>query len=196
MEKKVGITVWYVKQFQLITNDLIRQNEPFSVEYQSLMGEHCFTIYMSEQVSSKVKEIMSKYRVLKYFTINELELSKKALQMKWDNSLPMSLMENAINLVVNVLDPLREKYGKPIFVNSGYRCPLLNNAVGGVPTSQHLLAQAADITTHSTKGNEEILNIIKQELEYDQVIKYDTFIHVSFNKKNNRKQALIGKHKK
>ena len=53
--------------------------------------------------------------------------------------------ENVKALVENVLDPLREKYGKPIKVNSGYRCPKHNLAVGGATQSQHMKGEAADI---------------------------------------------------
>ena len=59
--------------------------------------------------------------------------------------MPAEARQNIEALVTNVLDPLRDEYGKPIYVNSGYRCEKHNEAVGGVPRSQHLVGQAADI---------------------------------------------------
>jgi uncharacterized protein YcbK (DUF882 family) len=71
-------------------------------------------------------------------------------------------------LIDRILDPLREKYGKPIIVNSGYRCPKLNKCVGGVSTSQHVKGQAADITGKSAIENKKLFNlIIDLDLPYD-----------------------------
>ena len=64
---------------------------------------------------------------------------------------PSEVVKNAMALVEEVLDPARERLGKPIKVNSGYRCPLKNKAVGGVANSQHLLGEAADISVKSEK---------------------------------------------
>jgi uncharacterized protein YcbK (DUF882 family) len=71
----------------------------------------------------------------KYFTIKELTKSSVATKKKISNT-PTKEIENKLEaLIENVLDPLRELYGKPITVNSGYRCPALNKAVGGVSNS-------------------------------------------------------------
>ena len=59
--------------------------------------------------------------------------------------MPAEVRQNIEALVANVLDSLREAYGKPIYVNSGYRCEKHNKAVGGVPKSQHMRGEAADI---------------------------------------------------
>jgi uncharacterized protein YcbK (DUF882 family) len=96
-------------------------------------------------------------------------------------------------LVDEVLDPLREAYGKPIRVNSGYRCPRLNNLVGGSPNSQHMRGEAADI--QPVDGNEADLEVLAQFLiasgKFDQLIIYPTFIHVSYRRFGwNRKQVL------
>ena len=66
-----------------------------------------------------------------------------------DNTPPSSAVKALNDLVDNVLDPLREAWGGPIRVNSGYRCPELNRIVGGTPTSQHQRGEAADITVGS-----------------------------------------------
>ena len=84
---------------------------------------------------------------MKYFTIKELCRSTTADRKGIDNRCGSDIEANLTALVDNVLDPLREWYGKPIVVNSGYRCPALNKAVGGATTSQHMSGQAADIDT-------------------------------------------------
>lgn len=106
--------------------------------------------------------------------------------------------ENVKALVENVLDPLREKYGKPIKVNSGYRCPKHNLAVGGATQSQHMKGEAADIapvglqvTAYGLKELERLVEIIKQNGKWDQMIVYPTFVHVSWKRFGpNRKQTL------
>ena len=76
---------------------------------------------------------------------------------------------NIVALVENVLDPAREKFGKPIIVNSGYRCPKHNAAVGGVANSQHTRGEAADITS---ADNERLAKIIEGNARFDQLIYY------------------------
>lgn len=98
------------------------------------------------------------------------------------------------DLVENVLGPIDTMVGK-LSVNSGYRCEELNRMVGGVPNSQHMLGQAADIRCASvTRNNEEYLEEVekfaKEYLNYDQLIRYDTFIHLSYNALRNRRQYI------
>lgn len=68
-----------------------------------------------------------------HFTIEELERSSTAARMGIDNKAPAEARECMTALIDNVLDPLREAWGEPLLVNSGYRCPRLNAAVGGEP---------------------------------------------------------------
>ena len=101
--------------------------------------------------------------------------------------------ENVKALVENVLDSLREKYGKPIKVNSGYRCPNHNLAVGGAMQSQHMKGEAADIAPMDGDASEleKLVEIIKQNGKWDQMIVYPTFVHVSWKRFGpNRKQTL------
>ena len=83
---------------------------------------------------------------MKHFTLKEFVKSDTARRLGIDNTPSPQVEERLRQLVDYVLDPLREAYGKPIYVNSGYRCPALNRAVGGVAHSQHLTGEAADIT--------------------------------------------------
>ena len=94
---------------------------------------------------------------MKYFTINELIRSDTALQRGIDNTPPPPIKIKLSNLINNLLDPIREAWGGPITVNSGYRCPVLNRTVGGVPTSQHQKGEAADITVGSPEQNRKML---------------------------------------
>ena len=106
---------------------------------------------------------------MKYFTIAEMVKSETADRLGIDNRLPRELLDNAGYLIEKVLDPVREWYGKPIYVNSGYRCPELNKAVGGVADSFHLTGCAADIDTRSRSGNEAVFAYIKTHLPFTEL---------------------------
>lgn len=129
---------------------------------------------------------------MKYFTLNELCKSSTADRLGIDNSPNFEVSTNLMQLIYYILDPLREKYGKSIIVNSAYRCPELNKAVGGSKTSQHMKGLAADITVGSSTQNKKLFQlIIDMDLPYDQLIDEKNFrwIHVSYTK-NPRKQIL------
>ena len=127
----------------------------------------------------------------KYFTINELVKSPTAQRLHIDNTPTQEIKDNLEKLIDNVLDPLRESYGKPIIVSSGYRCSKLNKAVGGASNSQHCLGQASDIhtTTNSKESNKQLFELIKNlKLPFDQLInEYDyNWVHVSYGPRNRR----------
>lgn len=127
----------------------------------------------------------------KYFSIAELTKSSTAIKKKINNT-PTKEVENNLNqLIDNILDPLREAWGQPIIVGSGYRCEALNKAVGGAAHSQHKLGQAADIHTKSdsAEDNKKLFELIKQlKLPFDQLInEYNyNWIHVSYSPRNRR----------
>jgi len=129
---------------------------------------------------------------MKYFTIKELCKSSTAIQKGIDNTPNSEIVNNLKKLVEFILDPLRERYGKPIHVNSGYRCPALNKAVNGSKTSHHMTGLAADITAGSVAKNKILFNLIQElDLPFDQLIdeKKFSWVHVSFSEKP-RKQIL------
>ena len=131
--------------------------------------------------------------MMKHFTIGELCASTTADARGIKNTPMLQETGNLKALADNVLDPLREWYGKPIYVNSGYRCPQLNRMVGGKPTSQHLKGEAADITAGSKEENRKLFDYIKKNLTFDQLIDEKDFswVHVSFKRNGeNRKQIL------
>lgn len=96
-------------------------------------------------------------------------------------------------LIENVLDPLREAYGKPIIVTSGYRCPKLNATVGGSASSQHVKGEAADIRSvaDTPEENKKLYDlVVKLKLPFDQLINeynYD-WVHVSFGPRHRRQK--------
>ena len=96
-------------------------------------------------------------------------------------------------MINKVLDPLREAYGKPIIVSSGFRNVELNKEVGGVPTSQHQKGEAADLDVGSVEENKKLFELIqKLNLPFDQLIdeKKMSWIHVSYSSSRQRKQVL------
>lgn len=123
------------------------------------------------------------------FTIEEFCHSETAQQNGIDNTPPEEAIENIETLVKEILDPLREILGKPVYIRSGYRSPKLNRLVGGVPTSQHTKGEAADI---ACSNNRVLFSIIKNNFVFDQLIdeKNYSWIHVSYSKSKNRNQIL------
>ena len=131
---------------------------------------------------------------MKYFTIKELTRSTTAELRGIDKTPSQQVIDNLRALVENVLDPLREAWGTPIHVNSGYRCAALNKAVGGVPTSQHILGEAADITVGTRAKNQRLYALLRQlDLPVDQAINEHDFrwIHVSYGPRHRRRYFAI-----
>lgn len=129
---------------------------------------------------------------MKYFTIKELCKSSTATKLGIDNSPNSEIVNNLNKLVEFILDPLREEYGKPINVNSGYRCDALNKAVGGSKTSHHRYGLAADITGRSKSENKKLFDLAqKLDLPFDQLINESNYswVHISYSDKP-RKQIL------
>ena len=129
---------------------------------------------------------------MKYFTIKELCKSSTATQRGIDNTPSSEIVRNLEQLVDKVLDPLREEFGEPIIVNSGYRSPALNKAVKGAANSQHVSGHAADITAGSKFRNKRLFILAqKLDLPFDQLIdeRDYSWIHISHSPRN-RKQVL------
>ena len=128
----------------------------------------------------------------KYFSIGELTRSSVARREGIDNTPPPDAEMRLNRLIDRLLDPLRERWGGPITVTSGFRSPRLNEAVGGVPSSQHVKGEAADITVGNPEDNRKLFELIRTSgLAFDQLIdeRNYTWLHVSYSD-NNRKQIL------
>ena len=132
----------------------------------------------------------------KYFNIAEFTKSSTAQKHGIKNIPSLKELKNIDNLIAYILDPLREAYGKPIIINSGYRCLELNKLVKGSKTSQHLTGQAADIRSvkNTKEENKKLYDLIIQlKLPFDQLInEYDfSWVHVSFSERNRRQILAI-----
>lgn len=130
---------------------------------------------------------------MKHFTIEEMTESSTAKAKDIDNTPSQEILAKLQKLIEAILDPLREWYGKPIRVNSGYRCDALNKVVGSkANNSQHLYGEAADITAGSKEENKKLFEYIKDNLPFDQLINESDFswIHVSYREGRLRKQVL------
>lgn len=128
---------------------------------------------------------------MKYFTFGEFERSDTATRYAIDNAIPDAAKRNIAALVDKVLDPLREAWGKPITVTSGYRCPQINRMVKGVATSMHLTGQAADITTGNMIDNRKLYQLAQDlKLPYFELIgkKYGFgWLHISYAPERGRR---------
>lgn len=148
----------------------------------------------------------------KYFTLLEFTRSHTASLRAMDNNPPNDVVHNLEWLCAQALDPLREAIGSPVVVTSGYRCPDLNTAVGGSPTSYHLLGLAADIypldfdkrqqivdilTEAKTKGEAWKLNPNEAErplLMFTEAIIYPTFFHIAVAAEGTSQKFLLRKY--
>ena len=131
------------------------------------------------------------------FTLKELTKSDTATRLGLDNTPDAQALENLKTLCEKVLQPVREHFGKSVTVNSGYRSPESNAAVGGSKTSDHCKGQAADIEIVGV-ANADLAQWIMDNLEYTQLIlEFYTsgipdsgWVHVSYDPNNLKKQEL------
>lgn len=131
---------------------------------------------------------------MKNFKIEEFTESYKAKKLGIDNTPSPEIKKNIISLVDNILQPVRDEYGKPIIVSSGYRCEKLNKAVGGATNSDHKYGCAADIQSKedTKEENKKLFDLIckmakEGKIKCRQIIDESNFswIHVSINNKYN-----------
>lgn len=116
--------------------------------------------------------------ITKDFSYREFEKSDIADRKGICNVITsIDVRDSILALTENVMQPLRDAWGKPLKVNSGYRCKALNAAVGGVPTSQHVKGEAADIAAGDPVKLARLA--VKLGLPFDQMILYPTFVHFS-----------------
>jgi hypothetical protein len=131
------------------------------------------------------------------FSLHELSKSETALRMGFDNTPDEEATENLRLLCEKVLQPVRDHYGKGVKVNSAYRSPESNAAVGGSKTSDHCKGMAADIEIPGV-ANADLAQFIMDNLDYTQLIlEFYTpgipdsgWVHVSYDPNNLKKQEL------
>jgi hypothetical protein len=138
---------------------------------------------------------------MKYFSIKELCKSSTAKKLNIDNTPSDEIKKNLTVLVEECLDPIREEFGNPIMVTSGYRCSQLNDTCGGSPTSEHKTGFAADIDTSDNSRLWEV--ITSGDFKWTQLINEypdesgePSWIHISYNPDNLKCEKLICKNNK
>ena len=141
-------------------------------------------------------------RLTRNFTYEELCRSDVA-ERRGINNRPRTkeeekrVIENLKALCMEVLQPLRDFLGKPVVISSGYRCPELNKAVGGVKNSQHMKGEAADIHVENTEHLLKIMHFIMDETDFDQLIWEKNragtqWVHVSYKRVGANRHQVVG----
>ena len=133
-----------------------------------------------------------------HFSLSELTKSQTAERKGIDNKPTLEHIENLTELCVQILEPTRRNFGKPMIITSGYRSEELCVAIGSKTTSQHAKGQAADFEMIGL-DNKSLAKYIKNNLVFDQLIlEFYTpndpssgWVHCSYNKDENRKEALF-----
>lgn len=137
--------------------------------------------------------------ISKHISYNEATRSDTAKRLGIDNTPNADQLLRMQDLATRIFEPIREHFGKPIYIASFFRSSALNKAVGGATKSQHMLGEAMDIdaSTFGEVTNKEIFDYIKDNLEFDQLIwefgneEEPDWIHVSYTtSKDNRKQII------
>lgn len=131
--------------------------------------------------------------ISKHISFDEATNSPTALRLGIKNEPNEAELQSMKVVAEKCFEPLREWYGKPIKINSFFRCSDLNKKVGGSVTSQHCKGEAIDLTAGSKDENKKLFEWAKDNLIYDQLInEYDySWVHISFKVGNNRNQILI-----
>jgi len=145
-------------------------------------------------------------KISAHLSLKEVVKSNTATRHRIDNSPTSEHLSNLMSVAENVFEPLREFWGKPIGISSGYRSDALNKAVKGSKTSQHCKGEALDIDADIFNNgitNAQIFNWIKDNLDFDQIIwEFGTddepdWVHVSYvTHRANRKKLTRAHHTK
>jgi hypothetical protein len=136
-----------------------------------------------------------------YVSLAEVTKSDTAKRKGISNEPTPEHLENLKTISVEVFDKVREHFGVPIYISSGYRSEALNKAIGGSKNSDHNLGRALDLDQDGRGNgvtNMEVFEFIKDNLEFDQLIgefqRADgnfEWVHVGYRKGANRKQILV-----
>lgn len=127
------------------------------------------------------------------FDFKEFEASDTAVRLRIDNTIKdWNVRDNIVALVENVLQPLRDAWGGPLFIgprHSGYRCPELNEAVGGVKNSQHQYGEAADCGCTDPLSLARLL--VRLNIDFDQLGLYPSFCHISYKRNGKNRREIF-----
>lgn len=136
---------------------------------------------------------------MKYFSYSEFFESdvaeKHQVKNIPDDAQLSQVLGNIKALVLNVLDPLRARIGRPVIITSGYRSRRVNELVGGSVSSQHMAGKAADIHVqgYTSQQMDIVYQTIQMYYDFDQLIfyPYKNIIHVSWNGDKNRQESWV-----
>jgi len=138
-------------------------------------------------------------RLSKNLTLSEMIKSNTARRRGIDNTPTEEHVENMKSLAENIFQPIRDHFGVPIYISSGYRSEALNNAIGGSKTSQHSKGQAIDLDRdgHPQPDNSDLFIFVKDNLDFDQMIwEFGTddnpdWVHISYNPDNKQRNQIL-----
>lgn len=139
--------------------------------------------------------------ITKDFEYREFEVTDEK-ELRTENTIASFRVRDAVKaLAEEVLQPLRDAWGTPLYINSGYRCPAVNAAVKGEPTSQHLKGEAADVCPfggRNRKGDTKTVTELARTarrlgLPYDQMILYPSFVHFSHKLEGGQRGQILYK---
>lgn len=135
---------------------------------------------------------LTQQRLSRYFTLARLIASETARERSIDNTPPLELIPN-LKLLARGLDRVRRYLGHPLEISSGYRCPALNAAVGGTPSSQHVQGLAADFTCSGYGPPLAVARALRASpIAFDTLIaEFGDWIHLSFTTNPRRRVLTI-----
>jgi zinc D-Ala-D-Ala carboxypeptidase len=137
-------------------------------------------------------------QISKHLSLAEVSRSETAKRKGINNTPSGEHLENFKKLAENIFEPIREHFGVPIHISSGYRSKELNAAVGGSSSSQHCQGEAIDIDMDGTTiTNAEIFNYIKDNLNFDQLLwefgndSNPDWVHVSYESTGKQRKQIL-----
>lgn len=137
-------------------------------------------------------------QISKHLSLGEVSRSETAKRKGISNTPSGEHLENFKKLAENIFEPIREHFGVPIHISSGYRSKELNSAIGGSLSSQHCQGEAIDIDMDGTSiTNAQIFNYIKSNLNFDQLIwEFGTdsnpdWVHVSYESTGKQRKQIL-----
>lgn len=139
-------------------------------------------------------------QISKHLSLAEVSRSETAKRKGINNTPSGEHLENFKKLAENIFEPIREHFGVPIHISSGYRSKELNSAIGGSATSQHCSGEAIDIDMDGSASgvtNAQVFNFIKDNLQFDQLINEfpkdgnPDWVHVSYNSKGKQRGQIL-----
>ena len=134
-------------------------------------------------------------KLSKHLELAEVIRSSTAKRLGIKNEPTAEHLANLKLLAENIFEPIREHFGRPIFISSGYRSAALNKATPGASTtSQHSKGEALDIDLDGTEiSNKQVFEFIKNNLNFDQLInEFDySWVHVSFSSTGKQRKQIL-----